>query len=77
MNDGAVRVGGGIKGNTAFHPDGRREPGCRRFPFGGTTLLELPPAASNSLARSPIRNYGGFFFSLEGRGWAFGSGEFL
>jgi hypothetical protein len=48
MNDGTVRVGGGIKGDTAFHPDGRLETGCRRFPFGGTTLLELLPAAARA-----------------------------
>ena len=48
MNDGTVCVGSGIKGDAAFHPDGRRETGCRRFPFGGTTLLELLPAAARA-----------------------------
>ena len=48
MNDGTVHVGSGIKKDAAFHPDGRRETGCRRFPFGGTTLLELLPAAARA-----------------------------
>jgi hypothetical protein len=48
MNDGTVRVGAGIKGDAAFHPDGRREAGCGRFPFGGTTLFELLPAAARA-----------------------------
>ena len=48
MNDGTVCVGGRIKGGTAFHPDGRLKTGCRRLPFGGTTLLELLPAAARA-----------------------------
>ncbi len=48
MNDGTVRIAGGIKADTAFHPDRGPETGCRRFTFGGTALLELLPAAART-----------------------------
>src|SRR5690242_3526598 len=41
MNDGTVSVGDGIKGDTSFHPNSRRETDCGRSCFGSATFFEL------------------------------------